>query len=295
MYLTVDIGGTKTFIALFDARGHIVKADKFPTDHNLNAFLNTFFNHLEPFQNPAPTNIVVAVAGLVKNNHPTWFGNLPWQKPPLEKTIKKLFNCPIFFLNDADLACYYEAHFYQGKTIYLTFSTGIGGGIATTKKLSNPKKSTKPGHKIFIQKPDYQTVLNSASATFEPGHQTYNFNGKMLEWEDFAAASAIKKAYDNRDVTSLSSKSALLDIALRVSVGLIDIINEHHPDTIVLGGPLALTYKKWRLPLKIILKTSLEKNQKAPKIHRAKRPNLCVSYGAYLYGKNLAKNRGSRG
>lgn len=283
MYLTVDIGGTKTFIALFDARGRIVKSDKFPTDHNLDVFLDTFFEHLQHFRDfcvqlqnssnasSSPTApdtcavircAVIAIAGIVKDNRPTRFGNLPWQNPPLGKTIKNLFNCPIFFLNDADAACFYESNFYTGKSIYLTFSTGIGGGIATTKM-----------------------TLDSASATFEPGHKKYNFNGKLLEWEDFAAASAIKKAYGNRDVTSLSGKSTYLDIALRVSAGLVDIINDYHPDTVIIGGPLSLNLKKWRQPLKIILKSNLKTGQKLPKIRRAKRPNLCVSYGAYLYGK----------
>ena len=273
MYLTIDIGGTKTFIALFDARGRILKSDKFPTDHDLDTFLNTFFEHLKPFSNTSPVNIAIAVAGVVKNNRPVWFGNLPWQNPPLEKPLKNLFTCPIYFLNDADSAAFYEANFYSGKTIYLTFSTGIGGGIA-----SRDNKVVR---------------LDPASSDFEPGHKKYDFEGKNLEWEDFAAASSIRKAYGDRKVTSLKEKSAFLDIALRVALGLVDIINEYRPDTIVFGGPLALIFRKWRLPLKIVLKNILN-DKKLPKLRRAKKPDLCVSYGAYYYGVQKASEEPSR-
>lgn len=295
MYLTIDIGGTKTFIALFDARGRIVRSDKFLTDHNLDAFMNNFFTHLDSFSDVMPKSVIVAVAGIVKNNCPTTFGNLPWKKPPLEKVIKNLFNCPILFINDADAATLFESKFYSGKSIYLTFSTGIGGGIAMVEKSPH---QTPPSSPLFPASPLASAPLqisvgkslirlDPASPTFEPGHEKYNFNGETLEWEDFAAASAIRKAYDDRDVTSLRSKSTSFDIASRLSYGLIDVISEHRPDVVIFGGPLAKTFRRWRLPLKIILKDRLPKNTKLPKLRRAKRPDLCVSYGAYLLGKEV--------
>ena len=275
MYLTVDIGGTKTFIALFDARHRIVKSVKFPTDHDQGKFLNTFFNHIQDYLSANPTNIVVAVAGVIKDNRPTWFGNLPWHNPPLFETIKKLFTCPVFFINDADSATLYESHFYSGKSIYLTFSTGIGGGIATTPKTLTSKKRI--------------ATLAPESANFEPGHKIYIWQNRPCEWEDIASANAVRKAYGDRPVTSLHGKSTYFDIASRVAVGLTTIILDHQPDTIIMGGPLALTLKKWRMPLKMILRDSLPGNLPLPKIRQAKKPNLCVSYGACLYGELKSK------
>ena len=281
MYLTVDIGGTKTFIALFDSRHHIVKCVKFPTNQNQDDFLNTFFTHLQDYQYVQPVNVVVAVAGVIKNNRPSWFGNLDWHNPPLHETIKKLFTCPVFFINDADSATLYESHFYPGKSIYLTFSTGIGGGIATAPK-------TLTARSRFA-------TLTPESANFEPGHKIYIWNGQPCEWEDIASAGAIRHFYDNRPVTTLRGRATFFDIANRVAVGLRDVILGHQPDVIIVGGPLALTLKKWHLPLKIILRESLPANVPLPKITRAKKPNFCVSYGACLYGEQKAREGVSRG
>ncbi len=275
MYLTIDIGGTKTLIALFNSRRHIVKQDKFPTDHDQATFLNTFFTHLQDFTFVQPTNIVVAVAGVIKNNRPTWFGNLPWNKPPLTETIKKLFSCPVFFINDADSATFYESHFYPGKSIYLTFSTGIGGGIAYTTRSLEPHRR--------------RTALLPESADFEPGHKIYPWQDHPCEWEDIASANAIRTVYNNRPVTTLRGKKTNLDIARRVALGLIDIVTDHQPDTIIIGGPLSLTLKHWRTPVKRILRASTPVQLPLPRIRQAKRPTASVSYGACLYGERQAK------
>ncbi len=277
MYLTVDIGGTKTFIALFDSRHHIIRCVKFPTDQDQTNFLNTFFTQLQNYQDANPLNIVVAVAGVIKNNQPSWFGNLPWDNPPLLETIKKLFTCPVFFINDADSATIYESHFYAGKSIYLTFSTGIGGGIATAPKSLTSRTRI--------------ATLTPESATFEPGHKIYIWQGQPCEWEDIAAASAIRHSYNDRPVTSLRGRATYFDIANRVAIGLQAIILEHQPDTIIIGGPLALTLKKWRMPLKMILRDSLPSNISLPKITCAKKPNSCVSFGACLYGEQKSHEK----
>lgn len=306
MYLTVDIGGTKTLIALFDARRRLVKSAKFPTPSDQAEFLNTFFTHLQDYLFAQPVNIIVAVAGVVKNNRPTWFGNLPWHNPPLFETIKKLFNCPVFFLNDADAATLYEAHFYSGKSIYLTFSTGIGGGIAITSTqhpinntnttsqstavpTAHPLKNSGSSLSFPLLHHARVSTLTDNSATFEPGHEIYTWQGQPMEWEDIASANAIRLAYGDRPVTSIRGKSAYLDIANRVALGLAPIILKHQPNTIIFGGPLALTYKKWRLPLKKILKEALPANASLPKIRCAKKPNLCVSYGACYFGEQKAR------
>ncbi len=39
MYLAIDIGGTKTLLAVFNREGKIVEQLKTPTDHNYDNFL----------------------------------------------------------------------------------------------------------------------------------------------------------------------------------------------------------------------------------------------------------------
>lgn len=259
-YLSIDIGGTKTLIAVMSEKGRLSRRDKFPTPTNLREFLNTIFTHLKAYQDVSPACVVVAIPGIVKNNTPVSLGNRPsWQSIPLPIVIKRLFNCPIYFENDASLGAVYESKFYSGKTIYLTFSTGIGGGIAT------------------------RTVLDSTSAAFEPGHRIYEYDGKKLEWEDIASCKALEAAYKVR-ATSIRGRAKYADIAARICLGLKDIIKDEHPDTIVIGGPLALRFRHFIKPLKALLKTELGMS-KLPRIRPAKSPKEAVSRGMHLYAK----------
>ena len=175
-----------------------------------------------------------------------------------ERFLEILFeNSKISILNDADLATLFESGFYKGKVIYLTFSTGIGGGIA------------KDG------------VVQKSSASFEPGHVLYHFGDSDREWEKLASAKALKNLF-RTSVRKITKKSSFDAIAFRLSLGLVSIINTYHPDIIVIGGPLGLIFKNIHPYLKDYL---FPKVNSLPRLVKAKRPEESTIYGCYLYGK----------
>ena len=252
MYLAIDIGGTKTLIALFSRRGRVLRRRKFRTPHGSKTFIHELENNLEIFRKYHIKCVVTAIPGLVQKNYSVKFGNRNWDDIDLINPIKNLFDCPIFFENDANLAALFEGYRLPGKTVFLTFSTGIGGGVVEKNR-----------------------ILPESNA-FEPGHKIYSYNGKEKEWEDIAAASAIECAYHVDKATNLRKKEVLEDIAKRVFLGLPDIVNEYHPSTIVLGGPLGKIfwlYSKY-------LPTDLSVRYRRPK-----RPTESVIYGCYLYAR----------
>ena len=251
MYLSIDIGGTKTLIALFSKRGRVIRRKKFPTAKGAKFFLDELSENLEPFRKYTIKSIVVAIPGVVQKNYSVSFGNRNWDKIDLYSPIKKLFDCEIYFENDANLATLFESYRLRGKTIFLTFSTGIGGGIAEKNRIL------------------------PESNKFEPGHKMYWYGGKIKEWEDIAAASAIERAFGADRATDLRNKDAMIDIASRIALGLPDIVKKYHPDTIVLGGPLG---KIFRLYEKFLPNLGV-------KYKRPKRPNESVIYGGYLYAR----------
>ncbi len=252
MYLAIDIGGTKTLIALFSRRGRVIKRVKFKTAQGYKKFTADLAHHLEDFKKRKIKTVVVAIPGVVQKNCSATLGNRNWGKIDLSTSIKSLFDCPVFFENDANLAAIYESYKLRGKTIFLTFSTGIGGGIAENGKIL------------------------PESNKFEPGHVIYEYNGKKAEWEDIAASSALEKFYHVDVATDLRGKAACQDIAARVALGLPDIVKKYHPDTIVLGGPLGKIFK---LYAKYLPKLDV-------KYVRPKRPLESVIYGCYIFGKN---------
>lgn len=258
MYLAIDIGATKTLIGLFSDHGHCLKRTKFLTNQNQNFFLAELISNLKSFTNKNIHSVVIAVPAIVQKNYTFTPKNLSWQNFDLISPLKNVFSCEIFLLNDADLATLYESGFYSGKTIYLTFSTGIGGGIAN------------------------DGAILKSSATFEPGHNLYSFNEQPLEWEKFASAKALKTLF-NQKVSKITQKSRLETIAYRLSIGLVDIIIDQKPDTIIIGGPVGKITRKLHPFLENYLLNSNIKY--CPKITPAKRPEESVIYGCYLYGK----------
>lgn len=270
MYLVIDIGGTKTLIARFSRHGRCLYRDKFPTPNNLQDFLDTLFAHLELISQYNFASIAVAIPGLVQGNRPVWFGNRPWKSPAIAETIKKLFNCPIYFENDANLATIYESKFYSKLSIYLTFSTGIGGGIACRGHLASESATFEPGHQIYQWPP---TSIKNSTAS------------RPLEWEDIASCAALNQIY-GKPVDQIRDKQSIIDIALRISIGIADIITTYQPYTIIIGGPLALLFPRLKKPLIKILSQTLSPDIKLPQFTIAKRPRESVIYGGYRFLKS---------
>ena len=251
MYLAIDIGATKTLIALFSRHGRVMRRIKFPTAQGSKTFIAELKNNLEPFRKYKISSIVTAIPGVVQKNYSVSFGNRKWNNIDIITPIKSLFDCPVYFENDANLATIYEAHGLPGRTVFLTFSTGVGGGIAEKDHMLD-------------------------GIDFEPGHWKYQYNNKLAEWEDIAAASAIGKYYHVDAATSLRNNKALQDIAARIYLGLPDIVDKFHPDTIVLGGPMGKVFRLYSRYL-----------PKLPKVkyRRPKRPLESVIYGCYIYAR----------
>lgn len=253
MYLAVDIGGTKTLVALFSKRGRVLRRHKFKTSWQKERFKKDLMRVLAQFTKFKLEGVVVAVPGVVQKNCSVRLGNRNWGDFSLVDDLSPLFNCPIYFENDANLAAVYESHRLPGKTVFLTFSTGIGGGIAERGKIL------------------------AESDDFEPGHKIYSINDESLEWEDIASSSALERTFHVDAATDLRGKKMMMEIAERVYLGIPDIISKYHPDTIILGGPLG---KIFNLYVKY-----LPKNE-GVRYRRPKRPLESVIYGCYLFGKS---------
>ena len=210
-YLTIDLGATKTLIALFNRNGKVIKSARFPSEHDFKSFSDKLITHLTPLKDLPIKNVTLAICGPVEHNRPTLLRNLGWNNPPLYNCIKKVFKCPIYLLNDADAATYYESKFYSGHVMYFTFSTGLGGGLAIDKHLI------------------------AESATFEPGELPVIWKDEKVRWTTIASARSLGEAYNSR-VSGLKNPRTLHDLSRRLTTGLSPLILEYQPDVIIFGG-----------------------------------------------------------
>lgn len=262
MYLLIDIGGTKTLLSIANQAGELLHSVKFPTLADQNLFAKNLMQQIRTnFALSDIKAIGVAVPGIVENNKIKMLGNLPWKNFDIAKLLKDELGAPAYVENDANLAALAEAKRLPGRTIYLTFSTGIGGGIVEDGVLS----------------PKYRN--------FEPGHEVYNYEGEKSEWEDLAAAKPFKEHY-GKYVQDIEEKDVWQkEVPAKISLGLIPIIKEFKPDRFIFGGPLGFQLDRYRKPLRKILQDAFP-GKHLPRLYIAKYDQFSVIQGCLLYVKS---------
>ena len=133
--LGIDIGGTKVSLSIGTAEGKILHSERIRTQsddvHDL------MLNAAQKLAQEYPVKSVgIAAPGPVDVHHGCFLTppNLPeWHNLPIRKMVKERLNLPTFMNNDANACALAEYHFgHRKKTqslVYLTMSTGMGGGI----------------------------------------------------------------------------------------------------------------------------------------------------------------------
>jgi glucokinase len=144
----VDLGATKTAVALATARGHLLAEGRFPTPSSAGAAVKALKGAITGLlrRRRMPLSslraIAVGVPGVcdVKRGIVIWAPNLKgWRRVPLGRALAAWAGCPVRLENDADMAVRGEA--WRGAArgldhvVMLTVGTGIGGGIITNGQL----------------------------------------------------------------------------------------------------------------------------------------------------------------
>ncbi|HEY60225.1 MAG TPA: ROK family protein [Anaerolineae bacterium] len=161
-YIMIDIGGTKIRAAVFPARGitalHVKRIRTQCENQSSLERLIELIHRIWPKKHRVVA-IVIAVPGLLDLNKGMVLSavNIPgWINLPLKQIIEGKFKTPTYLGNDASFAAYGEWRHGAGKghhnLIFLTISTGIGGGIIINDRLLTGSRgfATELGH-VTIQ------------------------------------------------------------------------------------------------------------------------------------------------
>ncbi|MDR3298021.1 MAG: ROK family protein [Candidatus Nomurabacteria bacterium] len=266
MYLCVDIGGTKTLVALVNEAGKIVRFSKFATAFDQKRFFAMLVEEIRiGFCMDNVRAISVAMPGPTEKNQALWLGNLPWANFDIAGDLNAEFGLPVFVENDANLAGLAEAASFRGLSVYLTFSTGVGGGVVRNGE------------------------MEASTRIYEPGHDKYEWDGNVMEWEDFASAKAVAD-YFGKLTSEISSPDDWHEVAMRIATGLHSVVSSIRPNHIIFGGPLGLELKKYQRYLKKELEEQLSPGAKMPKLTVAKLGDKSVIYGCYIYARDQLVN-----
>ncbi|MGI9500319.1 MAG: ROK family protein [Geminicoccaceae bacterium] len=142
MDIAIDIGGTKLAAARIE-RGDIVARRMAPTpDDDPDALIDALATLCDDWISPARM-IAIAVTGVFRNGHVYAVNKkiiTRWDGYPLAKRLAQRFGAEKVyrFLNDAVAACWAEYWMRRQRSrsmIYVTVSTGVGGGLVIDGKL----------------------------------------------------------------------------------------------------------------------------------------------------------------
>ncbi len=267
LILGIDLGGTKILTAVVDPAGNMLSRDHSVTpaakgpEAVIQSILNSVDRVLEQaaFSPPSLQAVGVGAPGLSNPETGVLFTspNLPgWRDVPLMEIIEEKLGKRAFLINDANAAALGELYFGAARGarnfIYITISTGIGGGIVIDEKI-------------------YTGTLGIAG---EVGHMTINDQGPLCNcgnrgcWETLASGTALAREarrqikegavttileYAGRDVEKVTAegihkaaqggdglaRSLIERTGYYLGVGLANLINVFNPELIVIGGGLS--------------------------------------------------------
>ncbi len=267
MYLGIDIGGTKTLVAVLDQGGVITESSKFPTPPNYSDWKKSLANNVAKLTTKDFIACGVGVPGRIDRVHGVGLdmGNLPWHHIPVQQDVQKLLGCPVVVDNDANLGGLSEAMLLKKKfnrVLYVTISTGIGTGIITNQG------------------------IDPAFADSEGGQMMLEHHGTFKQWEDFASGRAIVERFGKK-AQDITDEPTWRLIAKDMAAGLVDLIAVIQPEVIVLGGSIGTYYDRYAAYLLEVLSLHTNPLVPIPPIVQAQRPEQAVIYGCY----DLAKSR----
>jgi glucokinase len=145
--LGIDIGGTKLAVGVSSPTGQLLVSDRIPTNpaESSEQTLVRLVDACRAVIGRAAVPVAAAGIGCVgpldqKTGYVISPVNIPgWRRVPLVDTIRAGLKIPVFLDNDANAAALGEHRFGAGRgvrnMIYMTISTGIGGGIIVDDRL----------------------------------------------------------------------------------------------------------------------------------------------------------------
>jgi glucokinase len=258
--ICVDLGGTKTRCAVFDVSSSIPReVTIIPTPRHkmgeevLDNILKSIRVHFKGVNTtvaivmgaPGPLDVengIVIDAPLFQN-----FRNIP-----LLDIIRTEFNVHTFVQNDANLAALGEYKYGAGvgsnTMIYITVSTGIGGGIVINDQLLTGSRgfASEPGHICIYPEGNLcgcgrrgcleayasgSAIESDAYRIVNQGVETdllsvFNEKGKI------SVEDVVKHAQAGDEIAI----SILKDAGNYIGLGLSSMVNILNPDKIIIGG-----------------------------------------------------------
>jgi glucokinase len=174
MYISLDIGGTKLMVAAFSDSYEILARERADTPVSLEEGLAVLKKLAHTVAGERPVRALGASAGGPLNYRRGVVSPLhmpTWREVPLKEIFEDEFKAPFAVDVDTNAAALAEHSFGDGQSdrlLYITVSTGMGGGFVVDGELYRGTNGSHPevGHQaIAYQLPRSERVLCSCGGS----------------------------------------------------------------------------------------------------------------------------------
>jgi len=315
--IAIDLGGTKIAAALVSLDGEIVCQEQMPTlaEEGVDAVISRLLAAVDRVVgqvDPPPswlTSLAIAAAGAIdaENGIVTVSPNLPgWDNVPLKTILEEATGAKVFLVNDASAAALGEYRYGAGRGVenllYITVSTGIGGGIVVNGRLYTGASGTAGefGHMTidaggprcncgntgcFEMLASGKAVAREAQKRISQGSRTRILELAEGEPENITAK-LVAAAAQAGDAVALE----VIDrAAYYLGVGLANLVNIFNPEMIVVGGGMAKMGDMLLEPArKVVAERAFRLPAERVRIVRSQLGDSTGLMGAVAYAQQLA-------
>ena len=245
MFLSFDVGGTKTKYSLVNESGEILESGSFSTKDNKEIIFSNVKNIVEEFKNKnySIDGLAFSMPGVidVKNGHMITGGALrDLYDFPFKEKLEQYIGIPVELENDVN--CVALAEKWQGNAkdcenfVCLTVGTGVGGAIYIDGKMVRGTKyaAGEFGFMITDRRGNYEEASLSMSGSVRGGLiQTYA-RKKGINWEELNGERIFELA-ENGDKIALE---VIDDFYTSLAYSVYNLSVSLNPEKILIGGEI---------------------------------------------------------
>ncbi|MBI2955628.1 MAG: ROK family protein [Chloroflexi bacterium] len=258
----IDIGGTKVAVATAEIGGRIVAKRKMPTEvekgpqYTIQKIIALVRQVLDDSGAARPIAVGVGCGGPLDPDEGVILSppNLPgWDAIPLRQILEDEFRTYVYIDNDANAAALGEYRFGAGveasNLVYITVSTGIGGGIIVNGRLLQGIRASagEIGHQTILRdgvrckcgNRGCLEALASGTAIARRAREALASrpNGRMMAIAggdlQKVTTETVVQAVREGDSVALEIWNETIEY---LSIGVANVITTLAPDMVVIGG-----------------------------------------------------------
>ncbi len=235
-YVGLDIGGTKFLVACADQDGEILRRVREPAPRGLDEGLEALHEMIAAVTDDSPIDGMGAAAGGPldwQNGVVSPLHQPEWNRVPLKDIMERRWQCPFAVDVDTNVAAlgeYYSGSSQPSRLLYLTVSTGMGGGLLVDGEIY---RGADGGH----PEPAHQSINYRSTRCAHPAEIACECGAPDC-LEALVSGNGIRRVYGKAPENL--EEEEWEEVAYNLGQGLRNLATVYLPDTIVLGGGVAI-------------------------------------------------------